>query len=385
MNKEYILKNLSSLTVEEIVDAILKEVISLEDVSEMLGEEKLSRITEMLREEMASRLKAAFRRLANRTEDSVPVLPLPSSSRVRSSSLSRFNNVTFGSVLMDSPRSGMEFMTQRSRVEDKTVYSAVYAPSSAEWDKWFKVPVFLYDESAAERVNQRALEMDGKARLMEAKPLSLKIELGAQVDAEISVYDEGVQVSKTMRSLIWNGDLTSAVFQVKAIDPCLRSIAGDITLSTGGIPLGEYSFNTDIVTASVEKEELELGKAKSFTKAFISYAHADADSAKTVVNLLHGLGYKYFYDRESLAPGDLFEERILKSIEQSDVFFLLWSQNAAQSAFVEKEYRHALPLAYPPKPKTPTLAFKPFFVDHPHAEPPAALQMINFVDLYSKR
>ena len=147
MNKEYILKNLSSLTVEEIVDAILKEVISLEDVSEMLGEEKLSRITEMLREEMASRLKAAFRRLANRTEDSVPVLPLPSSSRVRSSSLSRFNNVTFGSVLMDSPRSGMEFMTQRSRVEDKTVYSAVYAPSSAEWDKWFKVPVFLYDES----------------------------------------------------------------------------------------------------------------------------------------------------------------------------------------------------------------------------------------------
>lgn len=128
---------------------------------------------------------------------------------------------------------------------------------------------------------------------------------------------------------MWDGTLTAAVFLVMATDPGLRSVAGKITISTDGIPLGEFSFNTDIVDAPGEEMELELGKAKSFRKAFISYAHDDVDSARTMVNILHSLGFKYFYDRTSLLAGDLFEERIMKGIEESDIFVLLWSKNAA--------------------------------------------------------
>lgn len=397
MNKDYILKNLSYLSPEVIADAIIRNIISLEEIIEsgILGKEKINDIHTIL-----------LRKWRKRTETDpgcsfeeflmggVPVvLPLPRSPRKQSSDVFHSNSfergvldfisgVAVGAIdTLVCKRSGERRQEEgQSRVarQDNKVYSAVYAPASAELNNWFKVPVFLYNKSEAELVNQRALEMDEKTHLMEKKPLSLKIKLGTQVEAEINVYDEGVQVSKTRRTLTWNGELTSAVFQVKAIDPSLRSIAGDITLSTAGIPLGEFSFNTDIVIAPVEKEELELGSARSFTKAFISYAHKDSDLAVNVKNTLRGLGYKCFFDRDSLAPGDLFEEKIMKSIEESDVFVLLWSKNSAQSEYVEKEYLHALPLAYPPKPEPAKLDFRPFFIDQPHTDPPVALKDINF-------
>lgn len=369
-SKDYFLESLYLFSDEEIVGLIIRNIISLEEIIEIgrLSQERIDIIRSLL---LRIGKNGADDPSSSSEEFSLKeglpiVLPLPQkrSFRPLRSRSTNFDNVFYCQVYDDS--------------SSRLVYSAVYAPSSAECNKWFKVPVFLYDESAARRVNRRALEMDGKTRLMEAKPLSLKIEIGAQVDAEISFYDEGVQVSKTVRSLTWYGELTSAVFQVKAIDPSLRSVAGDITLSTGGIPLGEYSFNTDIVATSVEKEDLELGRAKSFTKAFISYAHKDSDLAVTVKKTLQGLGYKCFFDRDSLASGDLFDEKIMKSIEESDVFVLLWSKNSAQSEYVEKEYLHALPLAYPPKPEPAKLDFRPFFIDQPHTDPPVALKDINF-------
>ena len=134
----------------------------------------------------------------------------------------------------------------------------------------------------------------------------------------------------------------------------------------------------------MEKKALVLGEARAYKTAFISYAHEDSAIANTVHTLLTDAGYEVFLDRESLAPGDLFNERIMDSIEKSEVFYLLWSKNAAASDYVEKEYMHAYPLAYPPKPERPSLQFRPFFIDQPHADPQEALKQVNFVDLYSK-
>ena len=267
--------------------------------------------------------------------------------------------------------------------EDETVYSAVYAPVSAELNRWFRVQAHLYCRSDAERSKLRAREMDVRAQLMEEKPLDLRVAREEVVEAEIKFYDDGVQVAQSKRTLVWKGKLTTAVFQVKACDARLGSVAGDIVFSKNGIFLGVFSFVTDIVSSPVEKETLVLGKARAYKTAFISYAHEDSLIANTVHTLLTDAGYEVFLDRENLAPGDLFNERIMESIEKSDVFYLLWSKDAAASDYVEKEYMHAYPLAYPPKPERPSLQFRPFFIEQPHTDPPEALKQVNFVDLYS--
>ena len=244
--------------------------------------------------------------------------------------------------------------------------------------------VHLYQESEEERARQKALAMDKKAELMGFNPLSLKIERGTQVDAEITVYDDGVRVTKTARQLTWNGGLTSAVFEIKAEDSNLQSITGDVTLSVKGIPVGELSFNTDIVPSAQVDNTPKLGKTKQFDKAFISYSHDDVHTAEVAANILDTLGMCYFFDHHSLKSGAVFGEEIMQSIRESDVFILLWSEHAAQSDYVEKEYLYAKQFAYPQKPKEiATLVIKPYFIE-PHADPPAELRIYNFSEMHTR-
>ena len=264
-----------------------------------------------------------------------------------------------------------------------SVYSALYAPASAGVDKWFKVQVHLYGKSDAKRVNKKALAMDGNATLNESNPLSINIERGTKVEAEIHVYDEGVRVNTMKQSLVWHGEMVSTVFQVKANNSTLKSVAGDVTLSVKGFPVGRLSFNTEITQSLTDESTFVLGKAKSYKKAFISYSHADIKSAEMAASFLKGLGLDYFFDRQSLAPGAVFDEEIKRNIRESDLFILLWSENAAKSEYVEKEYLYALPLAYPQEPREKaTLEFLPYFIE-PHADAPEKLKSIyNFSKMH---
>lgn len=264
-----------------------------------------------------------------------------------------------------------------------SVYSALYAPAAAGVDKWFKVQVHLYGKSDAKRVNKKALAMDGNATLNESNPLSINIERGTKVEAEIHVYDDGVRVNTMKQSLVWNGEMVSTVFQVKANKSTLKSVAGDVTLSVKGFPVGRLSFNTEITQSPTDESTFVLGKAKSYKKAFISYSHVDIKSAEMAASFLKGLGLDYFFDRQSLAPGAVFNEEIKRNIRESDLFILLWSENAAKSEYVEKEYLYALPFAYPQEPREKaTLEFLPYFIE-PHADAPEKLKGIyNFSKMH---
>lgn len=398
MDKEYILNNLSTLSVEEIVKAILEGVVTVEEIMQT-GE-----MTPLKRREILTVLDRQ-RYLSRLTFDEKPeVLPLPKpSSPTRSSPKREFDigmgkvgkyamggilgaGLTVGSLVFGKKRKEQSDHRDSKRPKLEKVYSAVYAPSSAELYKWFKVQVHLYKESEVDRVNQKAKEMDEKACCSGFNPLRMPIKRGMQVDAEIQIFDEGVQVAKTTKSLLWDEELTTAVFLVKAVDPRLHSVAGDVVLSVGGVLVAEFSFNTGIVTADLPVVHYELSKSKRFKKAFISYSHKDVETAEFAVKLLKTLGINYFFDHHSLETGSVFDEEIMRQIEESDVFYLFWSQNAAESDYVEKEYTHAAQFAYPQKqPKSAaTLVFKPFIIEPRPQGFPAALSEYTFSEMPHK-
>ena len=49
-----------------------------------------------------------------------------------------------------------------------------------------------------------------------------------------------------------------------------------------------------------------------------------------------------FLDIVSLRAGELWEQTLWREIPGRDVFFLFWSEYAARSEYVEKEWRYAL-------------------------------------------
>ncbi|NTU56457.1 MAG: TIR domain-containing protein [Anaerolineales bacterium] len=79
------------------------------------------------------------------------------------------------------------------------------------------------------------------------------------------------------------------------------------------------------------------------TKVFLSYSHADEAQAKRLYNELCGHGLDVWFDKESLLPGQSWEDVIEEQIQQTDYVILLLSKRSLiKRGFFHKEIRLAL-------------------------------------------
>ncbi len=74
---------------------------------------------------------------------------------------------------------------------------------------------------------------------------------------------------------------------------------------------------------------------------FMSYSREDRARVRPLVKALRGLGYRVFFDLESIKVGDPWKRRLESSIRQSRALVLCWSAQANRSAFVHFEYAKA--------------------------------------------
>jgi len=72
--------------------------------------------------------------------------------------------------------------------------------------------------------------------------------------------------------------------------------------------------------------------------AFISYRRSDRITADGIARFLDAFGLKVFVDRSSRA-GTNWEPELRAALASAKVLVVLWSRNAAQSTWVEQEWR----------------------------------------------
>lgn len=77
-------------------------------------------------------------------------------------------------------------------------------------------------------------------------------------------------------------------------------------------------------------------------KIFISYSHNDRPHAKKLASELKSAGAEVYVDYKGTKPGDSFPRRIEKALEWCDTLILLWTKEAQESHWVEKEWHYAL-------------------------------------------
>lgn len=123
-------------------------------------------------------------------------------------------------------------------------------------------------------------------------------------------------------------------------------------------------------------------KAKTFERIFISYAHQDSEQASKFAAAYKAQGVDYFFDRDKLGGGDIYEEKIFDFIDHADLFLLCWSKNAERSEYVTKELTRALTHAYPQQSREDaTLKIYPVSIE-PRAPYPNVIQKIyNVVEI----
>lgn len=257
------------------------------------------------------------------------------------------------------------------------VYSSIFAPAEVKRKSHLQIQVYLHLYEESEKVKSLAQESDKNAERRDYIPLSLKLKKGDKVDVEFNIYGE-TRLASERKSIIWQGSFTKCSFNYfvpKDID--VDELSCEANLFVNGAMIGEMRFLTQIVDVPRNLNPEIL--SHRFNKIFISYAHQDAQQIKLLALAYKAQGVDYFYDRDSLAPGDVYEEKIFDYIDSSDLFVLCWSKNAAASDYVAKEKGRALLRAYPQLSKRDaTLKICPISIE-PRADLPSDMKEVyNF-------
>ena len=268
-----------------------------------------------------------------------------------------------------------------AETDSSPINASLYAPSQIKRGSWEKIQVFLYRDSEFDEVEKKASIVDPSAKIMTYNPLDMNLSVGDAVDVKLRFFDDGFKVPQDKNRIVWQGSYKSCefVFQVP-IDSAVESVAGEAEISINGIQIGKLVFSSNVV----DKEPVMLyaeAIAKPYNKIFISYSHKDKKTADIVAKTCMAQQLDYFFDRHTLKPGDDFDGKITQYIQTADLFILCWSENAAKSEYVRKEYTQAIELSELKKrPEEASLRICPFSID-PKANPPIEMAKLHFEEL----
>ena len=241
--------------------------------------------------------------------------------------------------------------------------------------------VYLHLPEETETVKALASEADKSAERRGYEPLEVPLKRGDNVEIELNVNGDSL-LYNCRKSVVWQGSFVKRAFDfVVPSDINVSELSCSVNVFVNGAIAGEMIFITNIVDTPRALNTNVI--AKPTKKLFISYSHKDIKEAEKIAKIQEALGTDVFFDKHRLKAGYIFSEEISRFIQTADTFVLCWSENAANSDYVEKERQEALALAYPQrKPREQAiLSILPFNIE-PHAVPPAdMIEHYHFAEL----
>jgi hypothetical protein len=238
----------------------------------------------------------------------------------------------------------------------------------------FTIQSWIHWESEKNEVKKRA-KSTGHSDEAGTKT-GMEIEEGALVELSLKprllTDPNGGQelLSKTVR---WEGHPTNVEFILMWPESAPPVVYETITIAVEGIPLGECTLKMRL---NQSPKENIVSDFKKIARAFVSYAHEDSQRVLASVQaFLTVTNVELFLDVDSLRAGENWEEKLRAEVPTRDALLLYWSENAAKSEWVEREWRLALKqrgLEYiKPMPLDPLL-------------PPEELSELQFADKWSR-
>lgn len=112
-------------------------------------------------------------------------------------------------------------------------------------------------------------------------------------------------------------------------------------------------------------------------KVFLSYSHADLDTAEAIALSIRGAGKSVFFDKDSLQKGDEYDQRIRSEIHGCDLFvFLISPSSIRKGSYARAELKFARERWPHPSGRVLPVLIQPT----PTAEVPAYLRSITFLE-----
>ena len=254
------------------------------------------------------------------------------------------------------------------------VETSVFAPPRVAPRTAFAVQAHLHLRSDTSRVFRRAQELDKTANRLAFRSLTKRIARGATV--ELCLDCPSLAIDEPYKTVTWNGVPERVAFQVEEVGNGSSRIEAMLYVSVDGIPVGDIAFTLQVAGTGQEAAARASAQATRYEQAFISYSRRDFDKVSLFAQGLAASNIKPCVDVTHLEPGQEWEHKLPHHIGGSDVFYLMWSDHAAASPWVERESREAVKLYETSDPKRPRIV--PITLHRPAPEPPAYLRHFHF-------
>ena len=228
------------------------------------------------------------------------------------------------------------------------VHFSAYYPREVMLNDWQPLIAYIYRAMATEKIIadvQRELGEQVQAMRRGEVTATHAVQEGALITA--TPHLDGFQFNPPSLQIGFYEEWHRLAFKLRAKDaPLQQAVNGGITFSVEGVIVGELPLSI-FVTDTINKAATEPVHTtqKLYQSIFCSYSHDDTHIVERVERAYRALGLDYLRDVHALKSGQDWDDRLLELIENADIFQLFWSQTAATSPFVEKEWRHALIIA----------------------------------------
>jgi hypothetical protein len=259
--------------------------------------------------------------------------------------------------------------------EERVEFSA-YFPTTLRQDTWSTMLVYAHVPSARNEVQEDSdkvfygLPTRPGSSLV---PSSLGISRGAEIEVVPSMA--GCEFNPPRASILWLEDWHRLSFRVCAHAAADKYRTGSVRLYVGPVLVGELPLWADIGRPDAEPTgDISVNRRRPYQAIFVSYSHQDDKVIAALERAYQVLGLKYLRDIRELRSGQQWNDALLEKIGEADVFQLCWSNAAAASVHVEREWRHALGLQR-------SDFIRPVFWETPMPPPPAELEPIHFARL----
>lgn len=269
--------------------------------------------------------------------------------------------------------------------EGDEVTCSVFSPREASPGDTFLVQIFAHLAAQADQLAALAKQSDERAEARGAKKLERTVERGTELT--VTLVMPGFEIDQPSQSFVWDGEINLVAFGVTVPESRKPgSVVCTVNVCQSTVPIGHLKFVFRITAAGAQPlpeqtEPVRAGDFVRYRQAFISYASKDRAEVLRRVQMLDLVKLKYFQDLLDIEPGQQWEPLIYRYIDESDVFFLFWSQAAKESDWVEKEVRHALGKKgdnyHAPPEIVPVIIEGP-----PPVAPPSYLAAVHFNDKF---
>lgn len=259
--------------------------------------------------------------------------------------------------------------------ESGDVYFSAYYPKEITSGVWRSFYAYMFRQLAAREITQ-----DVEKQLASLQDTFREIEQAARgvipegATVTATPYFDGVQFNPPSVTISFLEDWHRFDFRVRASEEWLnRASNGFLTFSVSGVIVGDLPISMFVGHADSSTLDARATR-RLYDSIFASYSHDDANIVERVEHACRSLGLDYLRDVISLKSRQDWNDQIFEMIEQADIFQLFWSQAAATSPHVEREWRHALQLHTDKR-----VFIRPVYWSQPMPPVPVELSRIHFM------